>query len=131
MNDKSYDLYFGSLKVGVVTQTDSDFPNFWGDIENDPALLEPQSDEAARFVRFLSIDRESIRLVDTEHEHDVSCELAAVNAELEAYSDYIESEDWQLIDSRGRRLPILCPIFRQSGAIVWRWNRGAGRAGPQ
>jgi hypothetical protein len=122
MKGKRYDLYFGTLKVGIVTEIDSDFPNLWGDIAYDPALLKPQAGEIARFVKFVELNRESTKLVDMEDEQDTSREQDAVNAELVAYMDYVESEDWHLIDTRGRALPILCPILRGSGEIVWRWN---------
>jgi hypothetical protein len=124
MNGERYELYFGSLKVGIVTQTDIDFPNLWGDIVYDSALSKPQAEDIARFVNFVALNRESTRLVDMDSEGDTSREQSAVNAELEAYMDYVESEDWRLIDQRGRELPILCPILRASDEIVWRWNPG-------
>jgi hypothetical protein len=127
MDGDRFDLYFGSLKVGVVTQSNSDFPNLWGNIAYDPALVEPRSAELARFVKFVVLNRESTRLLDREHEHDTSREQEAVGAELAAhYMDFVESEDWHLIDNQGRLLPILCPILRGDGEIVWRWNPGEG-----
>lgn len=123
MDGERYDLYFGSLKVGVVTQADGDFPNLWGTIAYDPALSDPQSPEAVRLTRFISLNKESTRLMDLEDERDTSREQEAVNAELEAdYAVYVESEEWRLIDGRRLELPILCPILREDGEIVWRWN---------
>jgi hypothetical protein len=122
MGGKRYDLVFGSIKVGVVTPTDSDFPNLWGEITYDPRLENPQTPDAARFAKFVALNRESTRLVDMEHEQDVSRELDAINAELESYNDYIESEEWYLIDASDTRLRILCPVLRGTGEIVWRWG---------
>lgn len=123
MNGDRYELYFGPTKVGIVTETDSDFPNLWGDIVYDLAGLNPNTEQGARFLRFLELSRESTRLVDLQHERDTSREQAAVNEELEArYLDYVESEEWHLIDARGNRVPILCPILCGPGEIVWRWN---------
>ena len=123
MTSERYGLYFGSLKVGVVTKTDSDFPNLCGSITNDPALSKSPSPEAAGVARFVALNKESTRLVDMEHEQDTSREQAAVNAELETgYMEYVESEEWRLFYDRGRELPILCPIFRWDDDIVWRWN---------
>jgi hypothetical protein len=123
MDSERYDLHFGSLKVGVVTTSDSDFPNLWGTVTFDPALSKPQAPEAARFARFVALNQESMRLVDTEHARDNSREQAVVNAELAAgYMGYVESEEWRLVDARGQELSILCPIFREAGEIVWRWN---------
>jgi hypothetical protein len=97
MGGNRFDLCFGSLKVGVVTQTDSDFPNLWGSLTYDPALANPQSAEVARLAKFVALNRESTRLVDMEYETDTSREQEVVNAELEAhYADYLESEDWHL-----------------------------------
>jgi hypothetical protein len=95
MDSDRFDLYFGSLKVGVVTQSVSDFPNLWGNIAYDPSLSGPQSAQVARFFKFVVLNQESARLLDMEHEHDISREQEAVDAELEAhYKDYIESEQW-------------------------------------
>jgi hypothetical protein len=125
MGSERFDLYFGSLKVGVVTKTESDFPNLWGSISYDPALSTPPSPEAVRLSRFVALNKESTRLVDMEQDQDTSRAQTAVNGELEAgYMDYVESEEWRLVDARGRELPILCPIFRGDGEIVWRWNLG-------
>jgi hypothetical protein len=90
-------------------------------------LSEPQAEEAARLARFVELNRESTRLLDLEDKQDTSREQKLVNAELEAnYLDYIESEDWHLVDKRGRKLPILCPLLRGSGEIVRRWNPSRG-----
>ncbi len=117
-----YDLFFGTQKVGVVTDVDSDFPNLWGRIVYDESLSDPRTDEGARLARFVELNRESIRLIDIEHERDVSQELAALNTELEGYNDFIETDRWRLIDESGKEHPILVPIFRPGGEIVWRWD---------
>jgi hypothetical protein len=119
-----YDLYFGDIRVGAVTEKDSDFPNLWGAITYDESMSQPISDERTRLARFLELNQESIRLVDIEHEQDVSSELDAVSKQLEAFNDYIETDDWRLVDETGNSLPILVPIFRHDGEIVWRWNPG-------
>lgn len=117
-----YDLYFNDIRVGMVTEQDSDFPNLWGVIEYDASILNPTSEERIRLARFLELNRESIRLVDIEHEQDVANELNAVNQQLEAFNDFIESDSWLLIDEAGRTRPILVPIFRHDGEMMWRWN---------
>ena len=130
MDGQRYDLLFGKLKVGVVTQTKSDFPNLWGEIVYDRALDKPKSAILRRFVKFILLNRESTRLIDIEHEKDVSHELDAVNTELESYKDIIESEDWYLQDERGRRVAILSPVLRGESELVWRWDLPSQRKMP-
>ena len=117
-----YELYFREIKIGVVSDVESDFPNLWGTIAYDESLTQPTTDERKRLARFVELNRESIRLVDIEHEQDVTSELDAINKHLESYYDFIETDDWILVSDNGERIPILCPIFRHDGEIVWRWN---------
>ena len=118
-----YDLYFGAIKIGVVTEKDSDFPNYWGTITYDKSLVQATcNDERNRLLQFLELNREQIRLVDIEHEQDVSEELEAINQKLDEFSDYIETGGWLLIDETGHQLPILVPLLRHEREIVWRWN---------
>jgi hypothetical protein len=120
------DLYFGTIKVGVVTGVAGDFPNLWGRLTCGPALKQSGCAAVARLVRFLALNRVSTRLADQEPGH-TSRVREAVDAELEArFADYAESEDWHMIDTQGRKRPILCPILRWDGEIVWRWNPGSG-----
>jgi len=123
MAGANYTLYFGTLKVGVVSESEEDFPSLSGDVVLDPALDEAQTPDAARFTEFLRLNRESTRLVDVSHTQDVREELAAVNTQLDAYVEYVHSDAWHLVDAQGTVLPILCPIFRGRWQIVWRWGR--------
>ncbi|MCB9927781.1 MAG: hypothetical protein H6822_36965 [Planctomycetaceae bacterium] len=117
-----YELHFRDFKIGDVIEDDTDFPNLWGRIAYNDSLKCPTSEEQTRLVRFIELNQDSIRLVDLESEQDVSHDLDAINKELEAFTDYIETDDWLLIADNGKRLPILCPILRHDGEIVWRWN---------
>ena len=127
MDGDRYDLYFGALKVGVVTRTDSDFPNLWGTIACELWLSSPRSREEERLVRYFALDRECNRLLEVEHEVDNFREQAAIIAEIEAeFMDVVESEEWRLVDGGGGELPILCPGFHDDGGLVWRWGSGRG-----
>jgi hypothetical protein len=117
-----YELHFRDIKIGVVTEDDCDFPNLWGRIAYNEPLICPSSDEQQRLARFLQLNRDSIRLIDLEDEQNVSAELDVINKELETFNDYFETDDWLLIDDSRKIHPILCPIFRHDGEIVWRWN---------
>jgi hypothetical protein len=124
VDGERYELYFGSLKVGVVTETDSDFPNLWGTIAYEPWVCSPQSPEEGRLARYVALNKESTRLMDMGDAVDVACERAAINAELEAgyTDDYVLSVEWWLVDRGGQKVPILCPILRGDGDLVWRWD---------
>jgi hypothetical protein len=129
MDRERYDLYFGSLKVGAVTETGSNWPSLWGTIEYEPWLPNPQTPEAVRFARFVSLNMESTRLMDIAGEVDNSRERAAVDGELKAgFMDYVESQEWWLVDRHGRKLPILCPILQDNGWMGWRWDPRRGQA---
>jgi hypothetical protein len=117
-----YDLYLGPLKVGIVTEQGNDFPNLWGQIAYDKSLLNSNTEAMKRLARFIDLSCESITLVDIEHEQDVADKLAVLNKQLEQFQDYIDTDDWVLVDDKGRRHLILCPILRHGGEIVWRWN---------
>ncbi len=117
-----YELYFRDMKIGDITEDDADFPNLWGTITYNESINRPTTEEQERLARFVELNQDSIRLVDVEHEQDVSAELDVINKELEAFNDYIETDDWLLVTDHGKRLPILCPILRHDGEIVWRWN---------
>ncbi len=116
MQGARYELYFGPLRLGSVVQTDSDFPNLSGQITYDAAIGQSGSPEVTRLARFVALNRESNRLTNQPSEQ------AALDAALQTYADYIESEDWRLIDEQGREHPILCPVLCWDDYIVWRWN---------
>ena len=117
-------LKFGNTLVGMVTLTDADFPNVWGDIVLDGSLTNTACAETMRMAEFIRLNRECTRLADIEHEQDVSAELDAVNRHLESYNDYIETNNWVLISPNSEVVRIMCPMFRDDGELVWRWNHG-------
>jgi hypothetical protein len=130
MDGEIYDLFFGTLKVGVLTKIDSDFPNTWGMITYDPGIEQPKSPEALRLARFIELMKAWMQLIKFENEshQENSNEQEVVNTELEAqFIDIIESDEWKLVRSDGRELPILCPTFHKMDEgeldeVVWRWN---------
>ena len=117
-----YFLFFGDDRIGRVVCKDKDFPNIWGVLALDDRFSNPTTLAEQRLARFLELTRESMRLVDVMHEQDVSAELDERNRQLDPYNDYVESNDWRLVDDAGAVLPILCPIVSDDGGIVWRWN---------
>ena len=119
-----HELKFGNTLVGTVTLTDADFPNVWREIVLDGSLANPACTETTRMAEFIRLNRKCTRLADIEHEQDVSAEFDAVNKQLESYNDYIETNDWVLISPDSKTTKIMCPIFRDDGEIVWRWNHG-------
>ncbi len=123
MDRERYDLFYGSLRVGTVIRRDADFPNLWGSILYDASLSEPPSPEVARLAKFIALGQKSIQLLNMWDGRGPSPELDAVNAEMESTClDFVDSEEWYLVDGRGHRSPILCPVPRDGDEIVWRWN---------
>lgn len=119
-----HELKFGNTLVGLITLTDADFPNVWGEIVLDGSLVNPACAERTRMAEFIRLNRECTRLADIEHEQDVAYQLDAVNKQLECYSDYIGTNDWVLISPDSETAGIMCPIFRDDNELVWRWNHG-------
>ena len=120
-----YVLYLGAMKIGHVVHLDSDFPSLWGTITYPDSVANPKTEEEIRFSRFLKLEQEDIRLIDVEHKEDVTKERSAIEAQMQEYLDYIETDDWYLIDETGNKHAILCPVLRHDGEIVWRWNPSA------
>jgi hypothetical protein len=119
-----YTLFFGDLDVGTVKQTDSDFPNLFGQISLNPHLASQAHPAATRMCNFIRLNRESIRLIEDGAEPGKSANLDEVDQQLLTYSDYVESDSWVLVDDAGARHNILVPIFRGESEIVWRWQPG-------
>jgi hypothetical protein len=115
-----YELYFGALKIGNVFEDDRDFPSWFGRITYAPSFEQSESELARRLARFIGLSFESIALIDANQEG--SPELADLLREEAAFNDVADSKAWHLIDELGSVIPILCPVLRRDGGIVWRWN---------
>ena len=46
---KNYTLFFGDLKIGIVTHEDADFPNLFGRIAIEPALTQSATLDAQAY----------------------------------------------------------------------------------
>ena len=124
MSGERYELYFGTRRVGAVTQLDSDFPNLWGSIVYDASITRPQTPEDQRMARYVELSIESMRLMmgDTYVEDDDDDESNPFEAEIDRdFMDLVETNDWRLIDAQGKVEPILFPVFHPDDEIVWRW----------
>ncbi|MFW9995564.1 MAG: hypothetical protein ACFFD4_26235 [Candidatus Odinarchaeota archaeon] len=117
-----YDLYWNETGVGRIEHVDSDFPNLWGVFKLDAELKESDHVLAKRLLAFIDLSIEDSKLLEVEHEKDVSREREEINRKLDAFIDLIETDDWYLIDQRRGILPILSPAFFSDGTVVWRWN---------
>ncbi len=142
MDWDQFDLFYGPTRVGVVILVDVNVPNLPGnilyDIEidspeltgniiYDPSLSAPQSTAVARLSRYVDLARRSAHLLYKWDRSKPSPELDAMEAELAAnYRDFIDSEDWHLVDRSGRELPIPRPSLQGDDEIVWSWNLGEG-----
>ena len=110
---KNYELFLKDIHIGTVTETNWDMRSA-GDINYHFNYLDPSSRLAA-FIR-LSI-RESQCFEDGLEEGE---EFKAICKEVEEhFMDFVDSEDWYLLNEKQEKTPILCPIFHINNEIVW------------
>ena len=98
---------------------DSDFPNLWETFT--PLDASDNRDIRAKIEAYRQYSMEADRLMETggtEWERHV-------DRYESLFIVLIESDDWFLVDSSGRRRSILIPNFTQDGGIVWRWRPNA------
>jgi len=119
---EDYQLYFADFKIGTVTNVTSDFPHLWGVVNYAAWLATPSTPEEIRLAEFLELSRRSTHFGDLESEQDVNQDIEKIDQQLNTFQDFIETDAWYLIDRNGAKNMILCPIFRDEGEIVWRWN---------
>jgi hypothetical protein len=109
-------LRFHHLTVGLVEETDADFPNIFGAFAlapSDPA--DPLGRHVGDYVAF---SVEASRLM----EEDEAAYHRFAEAHEGGFLDLIETDDWLLEGEDGVVRPILVPNFVTGGGVVWRWN---------
>jgi hypothetical protein len=113
-----YELYFGDVRIGTVTEMDADFPGNWGKLALDDSFANATPD-ATTLSGFLALNLKANLLADKHNDNPDVPELAAVHRELDACSAFIASPDWWLVDTGGTRHAITCPNLLNTEQIAW------------
>jgi hypothetical protein len=112
-----YQLFYGEVHLGDVTEEDADFPNLSGTFQPSDASDHPEI--RRRVGEYVEYSIAADRLIDEPDGYDTF-----VEEHEDQFLDLIESEDWWLEDERGERSSILVPNFCRDSGLVWRWNPG-------
>jgi hypothetical protein len=114
---RKYELFHGPVRVGAIRGQGGacGFPTFWvGLIEYDPNLWAATDADSAHIAEYLTLARESARLLDAGQS------TAEVNERMRMrYMDVVESGEWRLTDSRGVAIPIHCIMQHQNDLVSW------------
>ncbi|MNJ86612.1 hypothetical protein D3C87_41160 [compost metagenome] len=113
---KNYELFWKDIHIGSVTETNWDMRSA-GDIIYHFNYQEPV-DSVERLAAFIRLSiRESQCYEDGLEEGD---EFKAICKEVEEhFMDFVDSEEWYLLNEKQERMAILCPIFHINNEIVW------------
>ncbi len=114
---RTYLLIFRGVKLGQVKVANADTPNPTGRFTLGDATDHPEVRN--RVVDYIQFRVEADRIArDTPHSLE-----EFLNLSEPAFADLVNSDEWCLEDERGRRLPILAPVFSAGGTITWRWRQ--------
>lgn len=110
-------LYFDNILVGEIENQNSDFPSYSGDFK---LLLEPNDKLPLHILNYidLSSKQNEFYLGQLEFENYEKTEAEFLKEE-EKYTDLIDSDKWEIIESNGEVSRILIPIFCNN-EITWR-----------
>ncbi|AXB57992.1 hypothetical protein [Flavobacterium fluviale] len=109
-----FELYWRDLNIGSIVKTYFDMRDFGIISYKFDYLAEPSENKhLADFIKH-SI-RSSILIEEGDEEEN------AESAEIEEreFLDLINTTDWYLINEKGERKIILCPMFHEDDGITW------------
>lgn len=107
-----YSLYFDTVKIGTIIQTNSNFPSNYGEVIYNDNLEE--NDAITNYINY-SIEADKL------FSKDESEWLEFIENEEQNYLDLINSEQWTL-KNNNELINILTPIFHKNNRISWRYN---------
>ncbi|WP_427873924.1 hypothetical protein [Flavobacterium sp. MMS24-S5] len=114
---KKFELYWRDLNIGLIVEANWDMRSS-GDISfKFDYLAEPSENEhLADYIKF-SI-KDSILLGEGVEDDDL---VLAQSEEEKKYLDLIvdTTTDWYIINEKGDKSIILCPIFHEDNQITW------------
>lgn len=113
-NFKKYDLYWKDIKIGILTETGWDMRS--------SGNITYTFDYMAEFpenVRLADSIKHSIKTYSYFEREDEENYLKMCEQEEAEYMDIVDSSDWRIVDSEGKSIKILCPIFLGNHRITW------------
>ena len=112
---KKFELYWSDLNIGSIVETNWDMRSS-GDISfKFDYLAEPSENKhLADYIKFSIQD--SILLGEGVEDDDL---ISAQAEEEKKFLDLINTTDWYLINDKGEKKIILCPIFHENDEITW------------
>ena len=111
---KKFDLYWKDIKIGILTETNWDMRSSGNiDYTFDYKAAFPENARLADFIKH------SIKTFTYLEEGDQENYLKMCEQEEAEYLDFADSTDWQIVDSQGKSIKILCPIFLDNDEITW------------
>ncbi len=111
---KQFDLYWKDIKIGILTETGWDMRSS-GTIAYtfDYGAAFPENAHLANSIKH------SITTFNYLEEGDEENYLKMCEQEEAEYSDIVDSPDWRIVDSQGKSIKILCPVFLDNNEITW------------
>lgn len=111
---KKFDLYWGEIKIGILTETYWDMRSsgtieytfdYLAEMPENVHLAESIKHCIKTFIYFEAEDEENYLKMCAEEEAK--------------YMDIVESPDWRIVNGDGASIKILCPIFFDNNEISW------------
>ena len=114
---KKFELYWRDLNIGSIVETSWDMRSS-GDIsfKFDYLAKSSENQHLAEYIKF-SI-KDSILLGEGVEDDDL---IFAQAEEEKKFLDLIvdTTTDWYILDEKGKKIIILCPIFHEDDQITW------------
>lgn len=114
---KKFELYWRDLNIGSIVETNWDMRSS-GDISfKFDYLAEPSENEhLADYIKF-SIEDSILLGEGVEDDNLISAQEEKENKFLDLIID--TTTDWYIINEKGDKSIILCPIFHEDNQITW------------
>jgi hypothetical protein len=109
----TFELYYKQIHIGTLTELNWDMRSS-GTIVYHFNYLNPKLNEK-RLSEYILFSHKESEALENGDEKKLE-EIAELSND---YIDFIESEDWFIIDNNAKRIKILSPLFFLKDEIVW------------
>ena len=111
---KTFDLYWETLKIGTLTETNWDMRSSGNIVYAFDYLSDsPTNVHLADFIKH------SIKTFQYLEDGDEENYLKMCAFEEANFMDFVDNHNWRIEDSKGESIKILCPIFHDNNQITW------------